>query len=191
MYSHTIIMYRIVLALISVSSDTPDSFKCINQAMCIDMRFALPCDQEVPNVCMILPLCTLFAAGRFNILLCKTVDGVAKLAYPDSTIDTTASAEGTGSGGGSGGGRGSVDRRSADSHVANRRSRGNDITTTSNNTNGVLIASHLVIPLHTPGTGNDTGIQYAEVVGSVDENTKSESVQYAQAVKVGVRGTML
>lgn len=148
------------------------------------MRCGLPCDREVPNVCMILPFCTLFAAGGVNILFCRTVGDIAKVAYPKQAATADE------------------DRDSGDTSAHGRRSSGtgtggytdNSRINTTNHTNGtnaVLVTSHLVIPLHAPGTGNDTGIQYAEVVGSVDETAKSECVQYAQAVKVDVRGNLL
>lgn len=144
--------------------------KSINQCLCLDIRAALPCDSEVPSVCTFLPMCTVFAAGWFNVLLFQSINELATLSYPDTTrysnhTPTVHNSNNTTSGDGSGYGG-----------------------------TGVLpIGTHLVIPVHSTGpdpSGNDTGIQYAEVIGSVDEHTKSDHVQYAQAVSVDRSGML-
>lgn len=54
--------------------------KSITQCFCIDNRCAIPCDDEVPCLCMPLPFCTLCAKFGCHIGCCETMAQVTSQA---------------------------------------------------------------------------------------------------------------
>jgi hypothetical protein len=63
--------------------------KTMNQCLCIDSRCALPCDSEVPFLCMCLPFCTCCVNGDIRCECCQPLStllgGAAKSRSSSST----------------------------------------------------------------------------------------------------------